>query len=54
MRNLLSEVLAVLALVLAVGAWVFLLVWVKRMKKALGVRKDWKRRFDRMREMLHL
>jgi hypothetical protein len=39
-------------LVLVVLVW--FLVWKRKMRRALGFRRDWKRRFDRMREMLGL
>jgi hypothetical protein len=57
MLNLPSEVVAgfaVVNFVLAVGLAVWGFLWGRKVKKALGARKDWKRRFDRMREMLHL
>lgn len=45
------EVLQGACIVALAATQVFVVLWVR---KALGLRSDWKRRFDRMKEMLGL
>lgn len=40
--------------VAVVGIFVYLMIFRHSVKKALGMRVDWKRRFDRMKETLGL